>query len=730
MKETNQTDMVFRQFGRSMHLEIMGAQGLKRALELDEAHWVAINVPIAAFHADPTLLQLMDIDGDDRIKVGEFKQAIRWLFARLTDTSGIDQASTVLQPDGLRAGDPEADSIRTALGKIAAQKGQPVDTPIPLETIREVKQRIEQQPVSEAGVVLPTATDDPELAEFISDAIATTGGTEHPSGALGINEAQVDVFVDVARRYMDWRQEGRCPAGATTEIMPLGEAKTGSAYQHYAALRDKIDEFFAMCEALVLDPGLKASFWPRDATLQVEGLDAVDGIQAMLAESPVNEPTPDRCLNLNEPRNPHYAESLARVSAEVVQPLTGSASTGLTESEWNEVKRRFSRYEAWLAARPSETMERLQDKLETIIGGSHADAVRQLVRRSAESAFALENLRNAEKLSLFQGHLVELANNFVSFPYLYDPAKDALFEEGCLIMDGRRFSLAVTVPDRNEHLKAANAGSMFVLYVEISNQLKNKTAEVAVPVTSGTQGNLDVGKRGVFKHVDGTEWRARVVHVVDHPISLREAMWSPFKRLGESVTGKIESITASAEKELQKAGADAVGQVQAAPQTASAAPPASATGGGMGVGGVLAGGGIAVAALGSSLTFIVKTIANLNPLQLVGGIAATILAVLIPTAIVAALRLQRRDLSCILEGSGWGINARMRLTRKQRRYFTQRPDYPEGSQFRREPRWGLIWSLVLVGVLIAGSLWWQRSHSERKVERPSASVPEAVSTES
>ena len=70
---------------------------------------------------------------------------------------------------------------------------------------------------------------------------------------------------------------------------------------------------------------------------------------------------------------------------------------------------------------------------------------------------------------------------------------------------------------------------------------------MAVPVTSGGRGNLCLGKRGIFYDLAGEESDAKVVHIIENPINLSEALLAPFLRLGRMLTGKIESITSDAE---------------------------------------------------------------------------------------------------------------------------------------------------------------------------------------
>ena len=117
------------------------------------------------------------------------------------------------------------------------------------------------------------------------------------------------------------------------------------------------------------------------------------------------------------------------------------------------------------------------------------------------------------------------------------------------------------------------------------------------------------------------------------------------------------------------------------------------------MGGVLAGGGIAIAALGSSFAFVTKTLSGLKWWQILSGIGGAILAVLIPSINIAAIRLSKRDLSCILEGSRWAINGRMRLSRRQRKFFTQNPRSPVREAINWE-RALLIAAIALTLVLL------------------------------
>ncbi len=300
------------------------------------------------------------------------------------------------------------------------------------------------------------------------------------------------------------------------------------------------------------------------------------------------------------------------------------------------------------------------------LGLSGADEITlEQVRRFKSTAEGqTDGIGPVEKLILYQVNLLTLANNFVSFPHLYDPTSRAMFEMGTLVMDGRRFNFSVKVSDHAAHSEIARTGNMYVLYVEVAPAGREKY-EIATAVTSGGKGNLCVGKRGLFEDIFGGESDARIVEIIENPISFREAMVSPFRRLGRALTGKIEAMTTATEARLGITTEQA--QTQAQPPQMNR---------GLLAGGLLMGGGVAIAALGTSIAYISKTLAGVKYWQILIGVAVVVLAVMLPTIIVAILKLRRRDLSAILEGTGWAINARMRLTRSQSRFFTQRPRLP------------------------------------------------------
>jgi len=710
--------MTFERFGRSYHLRIRSAEQLRSVLDLDEALWVATVAPISRLNCDETFLKLVDFDDNGLVIPCEMREAIEWLFHVLKDRSRLAEACDSVALDAINADDPEGRIIRQSALKMLTRLEATETDEISVAQIRQLKSQVEASPVSEAGVVIPAATDDPGLTTLISDVLGTVGGVPHPSGEQGVNEEKLDAFLAAARALLTWQAAAAIPDGqSSTQIMPLG-TKTPTAYAAYTALRDKVDQYFAQCQALALDPKLAEHLGHTAAALEQVDFDSPEAIAALLKESPLAPARPDGVLDLDGPINPYYRQASAALKSQVLQPILG-ASAKLPRKGWDQVNAAFAAHRAWVEAKAGAEVEPLgEEKLRQYLDGPTPQALRTLAAQSRDTALVLDNIRVVEKLALYHRWLLPLANNFVSFPELYHPSRLAMFERGSLVMDGRWFCLCVDADDRAAHSKVAKASNMFVLYLEARRSGTDQVHRLAVPVTSGSRGNLYVGKRGVFIDIHGSQWDARVVQIIENPVSLTEALVAPFTRLGRFVGGKIESLTSVAEKRMESLAGKAVSGVQTtAQQAASAAAAQSRMAANVSAGrrDMLMGVGIAGAALGSAFAFITKTLSTVTWWKILIGLGGVVLAVILPTVLVAVVKLRRRDLSSILEGSGWAVNARMRLSRGLSRFFTRRPPYPKGA--RGTPAKRRLVALIvvlLIAAVAAVGIHWLVTHRPRQ----------------
>jgi transposase len=53
------------------------------------------------------------------------------------------------------------------------------------------------------------------------------------------------------------------------------------------------------------------------------------------------------------------------------------------------------------------------------------------------------------------------------------------------------------------------------------------------------------GRNGVFYDRGGRDWDATIVRIVEHPISIRQAFWAPYKRIARMVSEQLHKVAAA-----------------------------------------------------------------------------------------------------------------------------------------------------------------------------------------
>ncbi len=648
----------FTELGDSYHFKINDHRDLHEILELDEALWIATTAPCATLKTDKTFLEMLDSDLDGRIRAEEIKDGIRFLFDTLSEHSSISENNTRLSLNLISQEIDAGRRIRSSAEKVLKQLGDHSES-VTLDQVRAVKKQVLKGGLDQAGIVLPEAAEEDGIEQFIVDMVATVGGPDHPCGRSGADSKTVETFIDQCRHYLDWRLDaGEIGCDKTNEIMVLG-SDTERGYELFDQLKDKLYQYFLLCDIKRLNPDLLDRALNNPEVNAAYNLINIEQAESYLATAPLSMLSEDGSLDLHAESNPYFSRTVQDFNRYVVQPLLGEQSTHLDKDGFKTLRRLFSPYREWMARKPDVAVEQLGDATiqDYAVNPAYTAGLEMLIDKSHKTAIVLENLALLERLILYQAYMLPLVNSFVSFPHLYDPERRALFEEGTLIMDGRHFTMALKVNDRQSHIDTCRNSNIFVLYCELFGEEGGKMHEIAVPVTAGCRGTLRLNKWGIFNDLDGNELHARVVDIVENPISIKEAVTDPFLRIKNSFFSRLESFSSKAEEQVIKK------QDKDKKKDSSTAP-------------LLGIGGVAVAALGSSLAFITQTISAMSLKTVVIALLVITGLIAVPAAISAYARLSRRDLSAILEGSGWGLNSRMKLTKQQADHFTHRPTRP------------------------------------------------------
>ena len=659
------SQLIFRNYGGSYQLRIQDAQDLDRIQALDETRWAATSVPVSSLNCDPVFASYVDTDQNGRIRTDEVKAASEWLSRFLADRSRLSDGTDVLRLDDIDISHPQGKKLRSSAELILTNLNASKAQEISLAQVRDVQSIMASAANNGDGIISPDATSDADLAQFITSVMETVGSVLDASGKPGISRDRLNEFVREAELYLAWKEEGEIPEGEdNTGVMPWG-TETPQAYALMAGLEEKIEQYFSQCAMVRFDERAAAQMQLRQKELEEIDFTDKSMMEARVKEAPLAVPDPEGILNFDARINPLYADGLLDLKEKVLKCALGKPVKQLTQKQWDEVKNIFAAYREWLKNERGAKVGKLGvDGLHRCLNGSYKERVNALITEDLAVADDLNQIHNLEKLILYQRRLMELVNNFVSFPSLYNPQRRALFEMGTLVIDGRRMTFTMRVQDRQAHKKIAEKSFMYLLYVEITGrQDKDVKFEVVAVVTSGTAGSLRVGKRGIFFSIDGKEWDAEVVDIVENPISPWESVRAPFQQFAGFVKKQIDKFTKSNQDKLEKS---------------VTAPSASGT-----TRDLMLGGGVAIAALGSSFAYVTKALSQVKPGHVFVTLGGLVVVILLPGMVMGFLKIRKRDMGVLLEALGWAVNVRMRLNNTLGRLFTHTPYLPEGARKER-----------------------------------------------
>lgn len=275
---------------------------------------------------------------------------------------------------------------------------------------------------------------------------------------------------------------------------------------------------------------------------------------------------------------------------------------------------------------------------------------------AAALAAAKAEFMPLRKLLLLHRDFYRLLRNFITLEDFYDLNEKTIasFQAGTLIIDQRACHLCIRVNDPAKHDAQAPLSGMYLLYCNCVNQKSGKTAQIVAAMTQGEIKNLSVGKNGIFYDNDGLDYDATVTKIIDNPISIRQAFWTPYRKFAKWIEEKINK--SAAEKDAKAfddmtAKADAA-KVEGAPDGAQKPAFDIAK-----FAGIFAAIGMALGMIGTMLVSVAKGWVTLTWWQQILVFCGILLLISGPSMIMAWLKLRRRNLAPVLNANGWAVNA-------------------------------------------------------------------------
>lgn len=348
------------------------------------------------------------------------------------------------------------------------------------------------------------------------------------------------------------------------------------------------------------------------------------------ADMPLVTEAPDVALPLRTHLNPKYLESIVDFAAKCVNPIIGEREE-LSRLEWKKVKDAFAPYRAWVSSKP-------------------------VVNAAAKAA-----LDDEERVLRYKLHMAEFLENYVNMKRLYMRDQPAMFQTGTLRIDAKELDLCFHVDGEAAHAALAEKSNCCILYLKLTRPSDKTERCVCAVVTAGRVSGLYIGRNGVFCDRDGKFWEAVVTKVVESQVSLREAFWSPWKKMGDGIAATVKKFLGD-----KQAKGEAVAQsVLTAPQAGQGSQAGAA------MASSVAAIGIGIGMVGAAFASLMAVVSSMPWWKMLIGIAVIVVVVSLPSVILTWFKLRRRDLCAILNACGWAINRPMKFSMRLAASFTR-----------------------------------------------------------
>jgi hypothetical protein len=699
----------FFRTGGLVQVSLETAADLLALDQLDQKLWVALSCPTKGLELDEKTLALVDRDNDGKIAVPDVIAAVKWAAARLKDPGDLLKGARSLPVAAIADETAEGKPLLASATQVLARNGKTDAPAISVEDVTAAVAALASAPLHGDGVIPPDATDDSAVQALIKDIIATGGGVARAPGAIGVTTKTIAAFFAELAEYAE-----RTERNAAKEIAILGES-TEAACKAIAAVRAKVEDYFARERLAAFDSrAVVALNRSEEAYLEFAAKDLAVTTEE-LRTFPLARVEAGRALPLLEGVNPAWAGAMATLHATAVTPIFGAAKTTLTAAEWAELNAKFAAYETWLGDKAASPVEKLGlPRVKEILAGNGRAALADLAVREQALAPAFHGIGDLERLVRYHRDLHTLLRNFVNFADFYSPDREAIFQAGVLYLDSRSTELCLRVDGTNP------LAAMSKAYIAFCNCTRpgSPAMTIAACITQGDSDYVFVGRNGIFYDRQGRLWYAVITSIVDNPISIRQAFWSPYKKLLRFVEEHLAKRAAAAEAASTGKLAGLAEKTVNVDQL-KASPPGAPKKVDVGTVAAL---GVAITGAISALTLILGYVFGLRawqyPLVLL-GIVAVISG---PSMVIAWLKLRQRTIGPILEANGWAINGRVKINLPFGAALTEVAELPRGAKValgdpyedkaakRRKRRFVLI---VLLLIVASAAAWVRWDHNRR-----------------
>ena len=707
LKKDQKYKWQFENIGGCSRVKISSGQDIAHLDELDTKMWTVLSCPIKGLEIDEKSLKYMDFDADGKIRVNDVVGVSKWITGVLKNPDLLLEGKDTISIEAINVETEEGLKLSKAAKQILANLGKE-ETSISLADTADISAIFAKTRFNGDGVITPASSEDADEISAITSAVAKTGGTLDRSGVQGVTAPQIEQFYTDLKAYSDW-----CAAEVPA---PFGD-QTDAVIAAYQALDAKMKDFFMRNKLASFSPDSTLALDVQTSRIEAISAENLSAKSEEIAAYPIARITGKATLDLTAPINPAWAAQF-----KVLQGVAIAADKKtLSEEDWAAIGAQFAAYTTWKASKAGATVEDLTiDVVNALLKQDKKQALLDLVAQDAAYKEESDNIEMVDKFLHIFRDFYRLLRNFITFHDFYNKDKTvgSIFQSGTLIIDQRACHLCMKVENMGAHNATAATSGMFLVYCDCTTKTSPAKLQIVAAVTVGEIGSLIVGKNAVYYDNAGVEWDAVITKVVDNPISVLQAFWSPYRRMATAVENLINKSAAEKDNKMM---ADATAKINAAPTTlpatpaegadAAAAKPAAAPPFDIAkFAGIFAAIGMAVGMIGTALVTLAKGLWELSWWQLVLVFLGILLLISGPAMVLAWLKLRRRNIAPILNANGWAVNAASKISIPFGETLTDMAKYPKMKLKDPYAKKGMpAWAKVLITLLIlaaAGAVWY------------------------
>lgn len=672
--------------------------------QLDYKLWSALSFPIKGVEFDQRTLQLIDSDDDGHIRVPEIISAAEWVGRCLNDPQQLVNNHQGVLLSAISCETAEGARVLDAARTLLSNLGKPEAKLITVSDTCNCESILSQARFNGDGIITTATSDDDSVKGWIADIINCMGSEVDRNGENGITRELIERFSADTAAWLAWHDSGH-----DDEDLKL-PAETIALWHD---VKSKVDDFFLRCRMAAYDSRAETIMNSSEENLAALAPRNLSESTAEIAALPLSSVKVNGSLNLELGINPAWISTITKLRYDIIQPLLGDI-TVLTDNQWNELKNAVTHYETWWSKRIETPASSLgKERLKQWQNEQAESSLLSLIEQDLALKPAFDAIIEVERLTRYCRDLLQLANNFVSFRDFYTGRGKAIFQAGSLFLDGRSFELCITVSDVSKHAMLANLSRVYLVYCDCIRNGGSDKMTIAAAITNGDSDQLLVGRNGVFYDRSGIDWDATIVRLVEHPISIRQAFWDPYKRIGKMVGEGLQKIAAARSKANE---AKLVTEIMPIGEKKPDAKPQQQA---FDVGkfaGIFAAVGLAIGAIGTAIASILTGFFKLPWWQMPLVLVGIIFFVSGPSIFLAWIKLRQRNLGRLLDANGWAVNTRAKINIPFGSSLTGIAHLPQGSihslfdPFAEKKRPWKRWAIILIIAIAAVTAWSIRYH--------------------